>query len=96
MWQARWLYLFIFPGFVYFVVFRYVPLLGNVIAWQDYSPYLGFSRSPWVAWDNFARLLTDPEVLNAVTNTLFLSLLQIVFAFPAPIAPRAPAQQHRR
>jgi len=79
------MYLFILPGFVYFVVFRYVPLLGNVIAWQDYSPFLGVRGSPWIAWDNFARLLTDPEVANAVQNTLVISVLQIVFAFPAPI-----------
>lgn len=85
LWHARWLYLFILPGFVYFVVFRYVPLLGNVVAWQDYSPFLGISGSPWVAWDNFARLLTDPEVANALVNTLVLSVLQIVFAFPAPL-----------
>jgi putative aldouronate transport system permease protein len=85
VWQARWLYLFILPGFVYFVVFRYVPLLGNVVAWQDYSPFLGIGGSPWVAWDNFARLLTDPEVANALVNTLVLSVLQIGFAFPAPL-----------
>jgi putative aldouronate transport system permease protein len=85
LWRARWLYLFILPGFVYFVVFRYVPLLGNVVAWQDYSPFLGISGSPWIAWDNFARLLTDPEVANALVNTLVLSVLQIVFAFPAPL-----------
>ncbi|WP_246187102.1 ABC transporter permease [Microlunatus speluncae] len=85
LWQARWCYLFILPGLVYFVIFRYVPLLGNAVAWQDYSPFLGFEGSPWVAWDNFARLLTDPEVANALINTLWLSVLQIVFAFPAPL-----------
>ncbi|HLT60366.1 MAG TPA: ABC transporter permease subunit [Microlunatus sp.] len=85
LWQARWCYLFILPGVVYFVIFRYLPLAGNAIAWQDYSPYLGFERSPWIAWDNFARLLTDPEVANALINTLVLSVLQIVFAFPAPL-----------
>lgn len=85
IWLARWPYLFILPGFVYFVVFRYVPLLGNVVAWQDYSPFLGIGGSPWVAWDNFARLLTDPEVATALVNTLVLSVLQIGFAFPAPL-----------
>lgn len=66
-------------------MFRYVPLLGNVVAWQDYSPYLGIKGSPWIAWDNFARMVTDPQVATAVINTLVLSLLQIVFAFPAPL-----------
>lgn len=85
IWQARWMYLFILPGLIYFVVFRYIPLLGNVVAWQDYSPFLGIAGSPFVAWDNFTRMLTDPEVANAVANTLWLSFLQIVFAFPAPL-----------
>lgn len=85
LWHARWRYLFILPGLIYFVVFRYVPLLGNAVAWQDYSPFLGIRGSPWVAWDNFARLLTDPEVADALVNTLVLSVLQIVFAFPAPL-----------
>ena len=86
VWRERWMYVLIIPGFLYFVVFRYVPLLGNVAAWQDYSPFLGFGRSPWVGWANFAHIFTDPELLNALNNTLILSGLQIIFAFPAPLA----------
>jgi putative aldouronate transport system permease protein len=79
------MYLFLLPGFVYFIVFRYVPLLGNVIAFQDYSPFLGFD-SPWVGLDNFAKLFSDPDVATAIQNTLEISLLQLIFFFPAPIA----------
>ncbi|GAB3410334.1 ABC transporter permease [Flindersiella endophytica] len=82
-WQ---MYAFVLPGLVVFVVFAYVPLLGNVAAFQDYSPFLGFSHSPWAGLDNFTRVLADPDVLHALTNTLELSLIQILFAFPAPIA----------
>jgi putative aldouronate transport system permease protein len=85
LWRERWMYLFLLPGFVYFVVFRYLPLLGNYIAFQDYSPFLGF-ESPWVGLDNFARLLTDPDIGVAIRNTLEISLLQLIFFFPAPIA----------
>ncbi|GAA2760266.1 ABC transporter permease [Actinopolymorpha rutila] len=80
------MYVLIAPGLLYFVVFRYLPLLGNIAAWQDYSPFLGFRRSPWVGWANFAQIFSDPELLNALRNTLLLSGLQIVFAFPAPLA----------
>jgi putative aldouronate transport system permease protein len=80
------MYLFIAPGLVFFVLLKYVPLLGNVVAFQDYSPYLGISGSRWVGLENFAGLFTDPEVASAFKNTLVLSFLQIVFAFPAPIA----------
>jgi len=86
IWRERWMYLFIAPGLLFFVLFRYVPLLGNVVAFQDYSPFLGFTNSAWVGLQNFTDLLTDREVLTALENTLVLSFLQIVFAFPAPIA----------
>ena len=80
------MYAFILPGFLYFVVFRYVPLLGNVAAFQDFSPYLSFGGSAWVGLQNFVNLFTDPDVAIALKNTLVISFLQIVFAFPAPIA----------
>lgn len=86
VWRERWMYFLIFPGFIYFVLFQYVPLLGNIVAFQDFSPFLGFFDSPWVGLDNFARLFTDPDVGIAVSNTLIISFLQIVFAFPIPIA----------
>lgn len=83
---ARWMYLFLLPGFLFFVVFKYVPLLGSVIAFQDYSPFQGVSGSDWVGLGNFVALLSDSEVAIALRNTVVLSLLQLVFAFPAPIA----------
>jgi len=86
MWRERWLYVLIIPGFAYFVIFRYVPLLGNIAAWQDYSPFLGFRRSPWVGWTNFENIFTDSELVQALKNTLLLSTLQLIFAFPAPLA----------
>jgi putative aldouronate transport system permease protein len=86
IWRARWAYLLILPGAVYFLTFYYLPLLGNVVAFQNYSPYLGFFRSAWVGFGNFANLLTDPEFFVAVRNTLVISLLQIIFAFPLGLA----------
>ena len=81
-----WMYAFILPGLIFFVLFHYVPLLGNVIAFQDYSPYLGVTGSRWVGLQNFTSIIRDPEILNAITNTLIISFLQLAFAFPAPIA----------
>jgi putative aldouronate transport system permease protein len=85
MWRERWMYLFMLPGLIYFLIFRYLPLLGNVIAFQDYSPFLGFD-SPFIGLDNFAKLFTDPDIGVAIVNTLEISLLQLIFFFPAPIA----------
>jgi putative aldouronate transport system permease protein len=84
--RERWMYAFVLPGFVFFVVFRYLPLLGNVVAFEDYSPYLGFFESPWVGLDNFAKLLDDPAVGSALVNTLIINGLQILVYFPATIS----------
>ncbi|QAY71193.1 ABC transporter permease [Xylanimonas protaetiae] len=83
--RERWMYTFILPGLVFFLVFAYLPLLGNVVAFQDYSPYWGITGSTWVGLDNFAAMFGDPQFVRALTNTLIISFLQIVFAFPAPI-----------
>lgn len=86
MWRERWMYLFILPGLVYFIVFEYVPLLGNVIAFQDYSPFLGFRDSPFVGLENFRAIFSDPDVGIAIRNTLTISALQLLLFFPVPIA----------
>jgi putative aldouronate transport system permease protein len=83
--RERWMYAFVVPGFVFFVVFRYVPLLGNIVAFQDYSPYLGFFGSPWVGLDNFRTLFNSPTVGSALINTLIINGLQIAVYFPATI-----------
>ncbi|WNQ14155.1 ABC transporter permease subunit [Paenibacillus aurantius] len=79
------MYAFVLPGALYFLLFKYVPLLGSVIAFQDYSPFQGFLHSDWVGFAHFARIFDNPEVLQVLVNTLTLSFLQIAFAFPVPI-----------
>lgn len=83
--QDRWMYLFMLPGLCYFLVFVYLPMAGNIIAWKKYSPFVGIRKSPWVGWANFERLLTDDRFLNALKNTLQIEILQLVFAFWAPL-----------
>ena len=85
LWRERWMYIFIIPGLLYFGVFRYLPLLGNIIAFQEYSPFLGFFDSPFVGLENFRRIVTDPDVILAIQNTLSIAVLQLVLFFPAPI-----------
>lgn len=85
IWRERWLYLLATPGVLYYLVFQYLPMLGNVIAFQDFSPFLGFTESPWIGFDNFARLFRDPDIGIVISNTLIISFLQIVFAFPVSI-----------
>lgn len=68
------------------VLFHYIPMLGNVIAFQDYQPFLGFAQSQWVGLENFSVVFNgDPQFLNALYNTLLLTLIQALFVFPVPI-----------
>ena len=80
------LLLFALPGTALIIAFHYVPLLGNVIAFKDYQPFLGISGSDWSGWANFSVIFNgDPAFLRALKNTLILTSLQSVFVFPAPI-----------
>jgi putative aldouronate transport system permease protein len=75
------------PGALALVLFHYLPLLGNVIAFQDYQPYLGFTESEWVGFSNFSFLWDgNPEFLNALWNTVILTVIQTVLVFPVPLA----------
>ncbi|WP_020391876.1 ABC transporter permease [Kribbella catacumbae] len=86
LFRDRVLLLFALPGTALIVAFHYVPLLGNVIAFKDYQPFLGINGSDWAGWANFSVIFTgDPAFLQALKNTLILTTLQSVFVFPAPI-----------
>lgn len=79
------MYLFVLPGTLYFLIYKYVPLLGSVIAFQEYSPFQGFLHSDWVGLAHFKRIFDNPEVVQVLINTITLSFLQIAVAFPVPI-----------
>jgi putative aldouronate transport system permease protein len=85
LWKDRYIYLLLLPGLIYFIVYRYLPMVGIIISFKDYSPFLGFIESPWVGLQNFARIFESQEVIRVLWNTLVISFLQILFAFPAPI-----------
>ncbi|NYD79248.1 ABC transporter permease [Arthrobacter cupressi] len=73
------------PGIAFLLLFFYIPILGNVIAFQDYQPYLGIGDSMWVGWQNFVDLFANPDFLRAFWNTLYLAAWQLVFLFPVPL-----------
>ncbi len=83
--QDRSLLLMTLPVVVLLIVFAYVPMLGNVVAFQEYSPYVGIAGSPFIGFDNFSRLLQDPAFWHALSNTLAITGFQLVFFFPLPI-----------
>jgi putative aldouronate transport system permease protein len=77
--------LMIAPGVVFFILFRYLPLLGNIIAFEDYLPFMGFQDSPFVGFANFQAMVGDTAFWQAVTNTIIIAVMQLVFYFPMPI-----------
>ncbi|RXZ82685.1 sugar ABC transporter permease [Paenibacillaceae bacterium] len=79
------LYLLILPGVLYFIIFKYVPMWGIVISFQDYSPYMGVWKSPWVGLEHFITLFNNPDFFILFRNTMMISLMNIVFYFPMPI-----------
>jgi putative aldouronate transport system permease protein len=72
------------PGVLYLVVFVYLPNLGNIIAFQNYLPFLGFS-SAFVGFENFRQLFGAAAFWQAVRNTVVISSMQLLLYFPAPI-----------
>ncbi len=76
----------VLPVVVLLGVFHYFPTLGNVIAFQDYSPYVGIRGSEFIGFDNFSRMFSEPAFWQAAANTLMITVVQLVFFFPIPIA----------
>lgn len=83
--RDKWLYLLLLPGLVYFIVFKYLPMWGVVIAFEDFVPYSGVFGSKWVGIKWFSYFFKFPSWRRYLENTLVLSLMNIVFYFPAPI-----------
>ncbi|WP_281175748.1 ABC transporter permease [Alkalihalobacterium bogoriense] len=83
--KNKWIYLMIAPGILYFFVYKYIPMYGLIIAFQDYKPYLGVTGSEWVGFKHFERLFTSPDFWMIFRNTLVLFALQILVFFPIPI-----------
>jgi putative aldouronate transport system permease protein len=79
------LFLMLLPLFIYFLVFKYGPMWGMLIAFKDYYPLRGFFGSPWVGLKHFEQLFTGLYFLPVLRNTLIISFLKLAFGFPAPI-----------
>lgn len=85
MWKARYIYLMILPGFLYFIIFKYIPIYGIQLAFKEFQVGKGILGSPFVGLDNFRYLFINQEFWYAVRNTLIIGFMQILFFFPFPI-----------
>ena len=82
-WQ---LYLiFLLPALLLTVIFKYFPMGGVLIAFEDYNVIDGVLGSPWVGLEYFRRFLSSPDFMNYLMNTLKLSVYGLLWGFPIPI-----------
>jgi putative aldouronate transport system permease protein len=76
------LYLMVLPGVLYFLVFRYYPMYGAIIAFKDYRVLQGFTGSPWAGLKHFRTIFASPNFYNVLTNTLLISVYKLIFGLP--------------
>ncbi|MBX4148437.1 ABC transporter permease [Paenibacillus sp. Dod16] len=79
------MYLLLIPGLMFLLLFKYTPMYGIIIAFQDFNIFGGISGSEWVGMAQFERLLQSDEFLQVLVNTLLISLYKITILFPIPI-----------
>lgn len=83
--QSKYLYVLLILPIIYFVIFKYVPIYGVIIAFKDFKVRDGIWGSAWVGLEHFREFIRDPDFLNVFKNTIILSLMQIAICFPIPI-----------
>ena len=83
--RNRQLYLMIIPVIAFYILFRYAPMYGAVIAFKNFSPMKGILASDWVGFKYFIAFFKSYYFQRTLVNTLMISLLSISFSFTAPI-----------
>ncbi|MFD0675908.1 MULTISPECIES: ABC transporter permease [unclassified Paenibacillus] len=85
MLQQKWMYVLALPGILYFLVFKFAPLWGLLIAFKEYNPYKGLWDSQWVGFTNFTELFSSQVFYSMLRNTFAINIFGIIFMFPLPI-----------
>lgn len=78
------LYLLMVPGLLYFIIFKYIPMYGVSIAFQDYNIF-NSDNSTWVGLDNFNKLISQVGFQRALYNNIIISFQKLIIGFPIPI-----------
>ncbi|MCD9026422.1 ABC transporter permease subunit [Cohnella sp. NL03-T5] len=73
------------PAMIYFLLFRYGPMYGIVLAFKDFKITQGIWNSPWAGFKYFDMAFSDPYFYVVVKNTVIISLYKLLFGFPVPI-----------
>lgn len=79
------LYVMLIPGIVNLILFKYLPMYGIIVSFQDFVPKLGYFGSPFVGLKHFEAFFRDPFAFRVIRNTFLLGFYSLLFGFPAPI-----------
>ncbi len=83
--KYKYLYALLLPGFIWYLVYKYLPMYGVIIAFKDFSFSKGIWGSPFVGLKHFEFLFSYPDFYRIVKNTIVINMYELLFAFPAPI-----------
>lgn len=83
--QHKYMYLLALPGILFFMIFKFAPMWGLLLAFKEYNPYSGFAGSEWVGFKHFTELFTDKNFYIMLRNTFAINIFGLVFMFPLPI-----------
>lgn len=83
--RDRQLLILFIPCIIFYILFRYGPLYGLIIAFKDYSVYEGIIKSDWVGLKHFQRFFESPDFWLLFKNTFLLGIFNLIWAFPFPI-----------
>jgi putative aldouronate transport system permease protein len=84
-WKRRWLYLMCVPGAAFLIIFKYIPIYGIVMAFQDFNFKKGIFGSPFNHFKHFAALFSSDRFFRVLSNSITLSVLRLLFSFPIPV-----------
>lgn len=85
LWRYKWLYLMLVPVIVYFLLFRYLPMYGLTIAFEDYNIFHSLFNQKFVGFKVFKKVFANINFWASIKNTLFLNLMTLVVNFPLTI-----------
>ena len=85
LFEQRYLLILSVPFIIWLAIFKYIPLVGWVMAFQDFKPHLGFFDQTWVGLKHFRDLFKAPLFYRALQNTLGMSILGLIFGFVTSI-----------
>mgnify|MGYP002395407281 CR=1 FL=1 len=83
--KHRQIYILLAPGFLFLVLFKFVPMWGLILAFKEYNPFAGILASKWVGFKFFIELFSDKNFYIMLRNTLIINLFGLIFFFPLPI-----------